>query len=66
MLGATPQAVANQNQAGVDHIQRPPVSDSGDDLQDSTPEDISTADFIIMQSSFECKLIDTHNNALSM
>lgn len=66
MLYGTPQAAPTQNQAGVDLIQRAVVSDSGDDLQDSTPEDISTADFIIMQSSFDCKLIDTHNNVLSM
>ena len=53
LTDTTPPAPANQNQPGVDIVQQPPVSD--DDLQDADPADISTADFIIMQSSFECK-----------
>lgn len=44
------QAAANQNQPGGDQ----PVPD--DYTTDSTPHDISTSDFIIMQSSFDCKL----------
>jgi len=51
LTDTTPPAPANQNQPGVDIVQQPPVSD--DDLQDADPADISTADFIIMQSSFE-------------
>ena len=53
LTDTTPPAPANQNQPGVDIVQQHPVSD--DDLQDADPADISTADFIILQSSFECK-----------
>ena len=55
LLTATPpQAPANQNQPGAGHPQQPPGAD--DDLVDLADKDISTANLIIMQSSFECKL----------
>ena len=49
-----PAAVANQNQAGVDNIPQAMAANADDDV-DLGPHDISTSDFIILQSSFECK-----------
>ena len=54
---------ANQNQAGADNPQEPGQfgidDDGGDhvDEMDVDPHEISTSDFIILQSSFECKLL---------
>ena len=50
-----PAAVANQNQAGVDNIPQAMAANADDDDMDLGPHDISTSDFIILQSSFECK-----------
>ena len=62
------QHIANQQQAGgaANNIQQQqpdqPDDDCGDDeepdddTQDADPHMISTSDFLIMQSSFECKL----------
>ena len=55
------QPAANQNQAGADNPQQPAqfgIDDDGGDNVDA--HEISTSDFIILQSSFECKLL-THN-----
>ena len=57
------QQPANQNQAGADNPQEPGQfgidDDGGDhvDEMDADPHEISTSDFIILQSSFECKLL---------
>ena len=57
------QPAANQNQAGADNPQMPAQfgidDDGGDDVDDidADPHEISTSDFIILQSSFECKLL---------
>ena len=55
------QQAANQNQAEADNLQqaaRIAIEDDGggdvDDI-DADPREISTSDFIILQSSFECK-----------
>ena len=50
-----PAAVANQNQAGADNIPQAMAANADDDDMDLGPHDISTSDFIILQSSFECK-----------
>ena len=51
---AVPQnAAANQNPAGGVN-QQPAVAGDDDDF-DADPHDVSTSDFIIMQSSFECR-----------
>ena len=64
LLAAAPnnQQPANQNQAGADNPQEPGqfgIDDDGDhvDEMDADPHEISTSDFIILQSSFECKLL---------
>ena len=56
------QPAANQNQAGADNTQQPAhlhgIDDDSDDdvIQvDADPHEISTSNFIILQSSFECK-----------
>ena len=57
------QLAAYQNQAGADNPQQPAQfgidDDGGDDVDDidADPHEISTSDFIILQSSFECKLL---------
>ena len=57
------QPAANQNQAGADNPQQPAQfgidDDGGDGVDDidADPHEISTSDFIILQSSFECKLL---------
>ena len=71
LLTETPpitQHIANQQQAGgpANNIQQrqpdQPDDDGGDDeepddeTQDANPHKISTSDFFIMQSSFECKM----------
>ena len=70
LLTETPpitQHIANQQQAGgaANNIQQQPDQpddDGGDDEEpddetnDANPHKISTSDFLIMQSSFECKL----------
>lgn len=58
LLTDTPnqQPVANQNQVdGYYNLPEAPTYDSDDDV-DTGPHDISTSDFIILQSSFECEL----------
>ena len=53
---AVPQnAAANQNPAGGGVNRQPAVPGDDDDF-DADPHDVSTSDFIIMQSSFECEL----------
>ena len=52
-----PEPAVNQNPPQGNANQLSPVADADDDFDDISPEDISTADFIIMQSSFECKLL---------
>ena len=52
-----PQYVtANQNPVGGYNNQPDPLPDIDDDSDDGDSHDVSTSDFIIMQSSFECKL----------
>ena len=56
-----PQYVtANQNPVGGDINQPDPLPDTDDDSDDGDSHDVSTSDFIIMQSSFECKSLMTH------
>ena len=56
------QQAANQNQAEADNLQQPAriaiEDDGGGDVDDidADPHELSTSDFIILQSSFECKL----------
>ena len=51
-----PQYVtANQNPVGGYNNQPDPLPDTDDDSDDGDSHDVSTSDFIIMQSSFECK-----------
>ena len=58
------QPAANQHQAGADNPQQPAYlhgidDDSDDDVIQvaADPHEISTSNFIILQSSFECKLL---------
>ena len=59
-----PAAVANHNQAGVDNIPQAMDANADDDDTDLGPHDISTSDFIILQSSFECKSLFPLNYTL--
>ena len=52
----TPLTAANQSQRGTDTIQQPTEPAAADDVDAVEAHDISTSDFIIMQSSFDCKL----------
>ena len=55
-----PQYVtANQNPVGGYNNQPDPLPDTDDDSDDGDSHDVSTSDFIIMQSSFECKSLIT-------
>ena len=53
----TPAAVANQNQAGVDHIPQAIAANADDDDMDIGPHDISTSDFIILHTAYFYKKI---------